>query len=69
MFRTTAFEQKNIHQKISFLVIENNYENPDLQKRNGRKNRRRFFQQQKKSEFRNAWVSLTFPNIFFEEKT
>ena len=35
-----------------------------MQKRIDRKNRRRFFQQQKKSEFRNAWVSLTFSNIF-----
>ena len=41
MFRTTAFEQKNIYQKILFFVIENNYENPDLQKRIDRKNRRK----------------------------
>ena len=51
MFRTTAFEQKNIYQKILFFVIENNYENPDLQKRIDRKNRRRFFQQQKNRNF------------------
>ena len=66
----TCFEPQLSNKRtfIIFFVIENNYENPDLQKRIDRKNRRRFFQQQKKSEFRNAWVSLTFPNIFFEEK-